>query len=527
MTLRRPARTLGTHPVRCCHGGGCVGTDLGRELLSLSAGLRPANVTPPIGGEVSAAAPEAPESAGRPNTGPDADRGALRRGSLRFLDERMERRYQRKAGAESLAGYRVTTGTAAVMWLLATLVIPTGTPIPLDRAMLVCCLMALLNSAAFLVSDWADTLDRQHSIVSVLTTANGLIIIWLASTGGVLPGYGISAVMLLFAFGFVARTGFIFAAWRTAVIVVGFVVAAIFYPGQGNLLVDTFIFGAAVIGTLLALRLLEQSRRRVFYQDTVITEQADALRLERDRADALLLNVLPGSISSRLLAGERTIADEYPAVTVLFADIVGFTPLAARLPAREVVEILGRLFARFDELVAARGLEKIKTIGDAYMVAGGLPQPLPDHAARVVDLGLAMIEVAAQEGGRLADLRLRVGVHSGPVVGGVIGHRKFAFDIWGETVNIASRLESQGVSGRVRVSAATWREVRDLFDAESHGPIYLRGYGPLDAYTIAGRRRAGSQNPRGGPVRVRQNAVTSLERTPRAASTPLAKPAGV
>ena len=317
---------------------------------------------------------------------------------------------------------------------------------------------------------------------------NGLVILWLASAGGVLPGYGISAVMLLFVFGFVARTAFIFASMRTAVIVVGFVVAAVLYAGRSSLLVDAFIFGAAVIGSLLALRLLEQSRRRVFYQDIVITRQADALRLEKDRADALLLNVLPGSISSRLLAGERTIADEFPSVTVLFADIVGFTPLTGHLPADELVGMLGRLFARFDELVAARGLEKIKTIGDAYMAAGGLPEPIDDHAARVVDLGLAMLDVAAQESDRIADLRLRVGVHSGPVIGGVIGHRKFAFDIWGETVNIASRLESHGIPGRVQVSAETWRIVEDMFDAEPRGPIDLRGYGPVETYIVVGRR---------------------------------------
>jgi class 3 adenylate cyclase len=448
----------------------------------------------------------------------DADRGALRRGSLRFLNDKLERDYQRQGGAESLTGFFITTGAAAVMWLLAAVVIPTGTPIPMDRAIAVCPAMALLNWAAFLLSARADTLDRQHSIVSFLTSVNGLVILWLASTGGVLPGYGISAIMLLFAFGFVARTGFIFAAWRSAVIVVGFVIAAILYPGRGSLLVDAFIFGAAVIGTLLALRLLEQSRRRVFYQDIVITQQADALRLEKDRADALLLNVLPGSISSRLLAGERTIADGYPAVTVLFADIVGFTPLAARLPADEVVGMLGRLFARFDELVAARGLEKIKTIGDAYMAAGGLPEPLDDHAARVVDLGLAMIDVATQEG-----LRLRVGVHSGPVIGGVIGHRKFAFDIWGETVNIASRLESRGIRGRVHVSAATWRNVANLFDAEPRGPIHLRGYGPMEAYTIVRRRSRESEDPPGGLAGLRSRTpADSLERTQRAAISPRA-----
>ena len=463
--------------------------------MSLSFGLRSRYVPDATHIEVSGRAPEASKLVDRRTTALEADRGALQRGSLRFLDGGLERRYQRHGGAESLTGFRITTGAAAVVWLFAAVVIPAGTPISPERAIAVCLAMGLLNCAAFLLSARADTLDRQHSIVSFLTSVNGLVILWLASTGGVLPGYGISAIMLLFAFGFVSRTGFVFAAWRTAVIVVGFVIAALLYPGPGSLLVDAFIFGAAVIGTLVALRLLEQSRRRVFYQDIVITQQADALRLEKDRADALLLNVLPGAISSRLLDGERTIADEYPAVTVLFADIVGFTQLAARLPADEVVGLLGRLFARFDELVAARGLEKIKTIGDAYMAAGGLPEPIDDHAARVVDLGLAMIGVAAEEGNGVADLRIRIGVHSGPVIGGVIGHRKFTFDIWGETVNIASRLESQGIPGRVHVSEATWRQVKDRFDGERRGPIDLRGYGPMETHTIVDRRdRAGEDS---------------------------------
>jgi adenylate cyclase len=436
-------------------------------------------------------------SARRPTTAPVDEDGALRRGSLRFMDEGLEREYQRQGGAEGLAGFRITTGTAAALWLLAALVVPNGTPIPLDRAIAVCSAMALLNVAAFLRSSKADTLDRQHGIVSLLTSANGLVILWLAATGGVLPGYGVSAVMLLFAFGAVARTGFVFAAYRSAVIVVGFAVAAILYPDPGELLVDAFIFGAAVGGSLVALRLLERSRRRVFYQDIVISRQADALRIEKDRVDALLLNVLPGSISARLLAGEHTIADEYPAVSVLFADIVGFTPMAARLPAEQVVGMLDRLFARFDELVAERGLEKIKTIGDAYMAAGGVPDRLDDHAARIVDLGLAMIEAARQVGGTIADLELRVGVHSGPVIGGVIGDRKLAFDIWGETVNIASRLESTGIPGRVQVSPLTLTNVEHVFDAEPRGPVDLPGHGPMATHLIVGRRSDRSAGSRG------------------------------
>jgi class 3 adenylate cyclase len=471
------------------HGGDPIAPTTQRHhSLRIPIGSWPGRAAHPSPGETSAHARGTSRPTDRPTTDLDVDRGALRRGSLRFSDDALERDYQHHGGAESLTGFRITTAAAAVMWLFAAVVIPSGTPIPLDRAFPVCSALALMNWAAFLFSARAETLDRQHSIVSALTSVNGLVILWLASTGGVLPGYGISALMLMFAFGFVARTGFIFAAWRSAVIVVGFVIAAAWYPVRDSLVVDAFIFGAAVIGTLMALRLLEGSRRRVFYQDIVINRQAAALRHEKERADALLLNVLPGSISARLLAGERTIADAYPAVTVLFADIVGFTPLAARLPADQVVGLLGRLFARFDELVAERGLEKIKTIGDAYMVAGGLPEPLADHAARVVDLGLAMLDVAAREGDGIADLRLRIGVHTGPVIGGVIGHRKFAFDIWGQTVNIASRLESHGIRGRVNVSAATWRTVEGLFDAERRGSIHLRGHGPLETYTITGHR---------------------------------------
>jgi class 3 adenylate cyclase len=455
--------------------------------VTIPARLWPRNIGHPGRDELSAT--ERGASQPDPSTTEvDVHRGDLRRGSLRFLDDTVERLYQRQEGAESRTGFRISTGTAAVLWLLAVVVIPSGTPIAPERVIPLCLAMAVLNLAAFLLAGWADTLDRQHLIMSVLTSVNGLVILWVASAAGVLPGYGISALMLLFAFGFVTRTGFVFAAGRTAVIVAGFVVAASLYRGPGNLLVDAFIFAAAVIGTLLALRLLEQSRRRVFYQDTVITQQAGALRLEKDRADELLLNVLPGSIASRLLAGERTIADEFPSVTVLFADIVGFTPLTGRLPANQVVGMLDRLFARFDELVAARGLEKIKTIGDAYMAAGGLPEPLDDHAARMVDLGLAMLDVAAQESDGGAELRLRIGVHSGPVIGGVIGHRKFAFDIWGETVNVASRLESQGIPGRVHVSAATWGDVKDLFDGEPCGPIQLRGYGPMETHVIVSHR---------------------------------------
>ena len=470
--------------------------------MSLSIGFGPGKIAQPGTVRVDDAAATITPVADRPLRAAEADRGALRRVSLRFRDEALERAYQRVAGEESQAGFRITTAAAATLWLLAAFVVPMGTPIPLGIVVPVSAVMALMNWSSLLFSVRTDTLDRQHSIISVLTSVNGLVVLALAFKGGVLPGYGVSAIMLLFAFGFVARTGFLFAAFRSAVLVVGFVVAAVLYQGPGSLQVDAFIFAAAVIVTLLALRRLEHSRRRVFYQDVVITEQADALKVEKGRADALLLNVLPESISTRLLAGERTIADGYPSVTVLFADIVGFTSMASRLPAQDVVLGLDRLFARFDELTAERGLEKIKTIGDAYMAAGGLTEAMNDHAARVVDLGLAMIEAAAHDGRLLGDLRLRIGVHSGPVIGGVIGHQKFAFDIWGETVNIASRLESQGIPGRLQVSTETFRQVEDVFEAEPRGPLRVRGYGLLETHLIVGRRDRDREQPAGEMSRV-------------------------
>jgi class 3 adenylate cyclase len=417
-----------------------------------------------------------------------AERGAQQPVTLRFLDDDLEQRYQLAAGAEGLAGFRMIVGASMVLWAVAAVLLPIETELPVALAVGPSLAMATASAVILLVSDWATTLDRQHALASVLTAANGLVILALASAADLLPGYGVSAVMLLFAYGFVSRTRFIFASLRSAVIAVGFLVAAALYRGPGSLLLDVFIFSAALVGTLLALRLLEQARRRVFFQEIVIGEQSAELQREKDKSDRLLLNVLPAPISARLREGEQTIADEYPSVSVLFADLVGFTPLAARLAPAGVIELLGRLFTDFDALVAERGLEKIKTIGDAYMAAGGLPEPLADHAIRVVDLGLAMLAVTARHARGGMDLGLRVGIHSGPVVGGVIGTHKFAFDIWGDTVNVASRLESQGARDRVYVSAVTRDLAGDAFEYEAVGAVPLRGHGLMETYAVLGRR---------------------------------------
>jgi class 3 adenylate cyclase len=173
---------------------------------------------------------------------------------------------------------------------------------------------------------------------------------------------------------------------------------------------------------------------------------------------------------------------------VLFADIVGFTPLAERLPASEVVSLLDQVFARWDAVAAEHGVEKIKTIGDAYMVAGGLPEPRPDHAQAIAELALAMqAEVARHTDPSGQPLAVRIGIDTGPVVAGVIGRRKFSYDLWGDTVNTASRMESTGVPGCIQVTERAWRRLRDGYRLERRGPVEVKGKGEMVTWFLVGR----------------------------------------
>ena len=210
-----------------------------------------------------------------------------------------------------------------------------------------------------------------------------------------------------------------------------------------------------------------------------------ALEVELDRSERLLLNVLPVSIAERLKAGESTLADHHDAATVLFADIVGFTPLAKSMPPADVVAILSALFSSFDALAAEAGLEKIKTIGDAYMVAAGVPTERADHAEATAELALRMQQAARQAAEeRGVDLSLRIGIHSGEVVAGVIGQAKFAYDLWGDTVNTASRMESHGAPGRIQLTAETRTLLPERFVCERRGMVDVKGRGEVETFWL-------------------------------------------
>ncbi len=215
------------------------------------------------------------------------------------------------------------------------------------------------------------------------------------------------------------------------------------------------------------------------------------LEVERERSERLLLDILPRPIAERLKRGEAVIADHFASVSVLFADIVDFTALASQQPPVETVRLLNDVFSAFDELTERHGLEKIKTIGDAYMAAGGLQTPREDHVPAMAAMALAMRDAAA--GFRRSDgapLQLRIGIHAGPVVAGVIGIRKFIYDLWGDTVNIASRMESQGIAGEIQVTAAVRERLDGTFVVDERGDVDVKGVGPLRKFLLRGHRGA-------------------------------------
>ncbi|NEP01204.1 MAG: PAS domain S-box protein [Symploca sp. SIO2E9] len=214
-----------------------------------------------------------------------------------------------------------------------------------------------------------------------------------------------------------------------------------------------------------------------------------ALHQQQEQTERLLLNILPAEIAKRLKAGADTIAENFTNVTVLFADLVGFTELSTQIAPTELVAILNSIFSQFDQFAQKYGLEKIKTIGDAYMVVGGLPLPQENHAEAIADMALEMQAAMtrfSEEMGK--EFRIRIGINTGPVVAGVIGIKKFSYDLWGDTVNVASRMESQGLPGKIQVTTATYKHLQAKYIFTQRGTIALKGKGEMTTYFLVGKR---------------------------------------
>jgi len=207
-----------------------------------------------------------------------------------------------------------------------------------------------------------------------------------------------------------------------------------------------------------------------------------------DQSERLLRNILPSEVAQRLKDQESIIADEFVSASVLFTDVVGFTPMSADMTPAQLVGMLDEVFSEIDRLVDERGLEKIKTVGDEYMVAAGVPDPRLDHAVVLCDLALAIRDMAAQRTFAGRRISFRTGINSGPVVAGIIGMKKFSYDLWGDAVNVAARMETSSDPGEIQLTEATYRLVSDVFRCDRKGAVDVKGKGAMDVWTLVERR---------------------------------------
>ncbi|MGL5059503.1 MAG: adenylate/guanylate cyclase domain-containing protein [Microcoleus sp.] len=248
----------------------------------------------------------------------------------------------------------------------------------------------------------------------------------------------------------------------------------------------------AISGLTLAIGKLRQNARqlehRVRERTAQLQEANVELSKEQEKSDRLLLNILPESIAAKLKEGHSSIAEGFAEVTILFADIVGFTVLSSQISPEELLELLNEIFSAFDDLTEKYGLEKIKTIGDAYMVVGGLPNPCINHAENIAEMALDMQqELVKFNAKHHTGVNIRIGINTGPAIAGVIGTKKFIYDLWGDAVNTASRMESHGLPGAIQVTQSTYNILRGKYLFEDRGVIHVKGKGDMNTYLLAGR----------------------------------------
>jgi len=302
--------------------------------------------------------------------------------------------------------------------------------------------------------------------------------------------YYYAGLMLVTIWGFTfIRLRFFYASIVSFVIIIGYEIVALFFQNILNspdgvfaFVNNNFFFVANIIVGMGACYFLELYNRRDFVQRRIII-------FGQQQTEQLLHNILPEEIVKILKNKQQTIADHYDNTSVLFADLVGFTPLSEILSPKELVEMLNEIFSYFDSLVEKYGLEKIKTIGDCYMVAAGVPCPRYDHAVALVELAIEICDFATkyhfQNNRRL---NFRIGIHSGSVIAGVIGLKKFSYDLWGDTVNTASRMESHGIAGKIQITDSTYELIKEKFVCESGGLLEIKGKGKMKVWHVIDRR---------------------------------------
>jgi class 3 adenylate cyclase len=404
--------------------------------------------------------------------------------TLRFRDDALEADFRAEYARSAIRPARATTILIIALYLgYVVLDIRAGTlgtvwPLRLSVVAFFCLVLALT---------WSPLFQRIHSeILAVGGVVAALGILAMMVTVGVetavayYPGIGIAMIGVFTLFRI--RFPVAFAAALVMLISYELVRRGGAYPFENEWMAAFYLVTCLLIGAFAGWN-LERYARQGFLARR-------GLEIERERSERLLLNVLPAPIAERLKTDPAPIADRFPEASILFADIVGFTSLSSGMPPEELVSLLNALFTGFDRVADRHGLEKIKTIGDAYMAVCGVPVPLPDHLERIADAAVEMRDLAAsgvRAGGRR--LAVRIGIDTGPVVAGVIGERKFIYDLWGDPVTMASRMESHGVESGIQVTARAGERLRSRYSLTERGEIEIKGRGRMATYLLGERIR--------------------------------------
>jgi class 3 adenylate cyclase len=415
----------------------------------------------------------------------------LRRVSLRFTDKAAERRFQGQYFRDNLPYIRAAHAVGIAAWAFFGLYAGQGASMRYELHVVLGYGVAIPLLAASLALTYTRWYARvwQPGIVALVVAISAVAEMHQLVSGHSPLWQGVTDLMLILAVTFtLLRLQYMYAVLAAALVIGYYTATRVLAPHSGGVAISAAeinLVAFAVIGTAAAY-VLERFARVLFLRE----RQLDR---ERERGDHLLRNILPEAIIGRLKTsdprtGTRHIAQCYPDVTVLFADLVGFTEQAASTDPEELVTALDDVFSRFDQLADRFGLEKIKTIGDAYMAAAGVPAPRPDHVAAAAAMALEGREcISALRWPSGAPVGVRIGLACGPVMAGVIGRRKFAYDIWGDTVNTASRLESSAVPGTIQVSEAVYERLSAHYLFSEPYVVPLKGKGPTRARTLTGR----------------------------------------
>lgn len=422
-------------------------------------------------------------------------------GRLAFPKE-LEEPFRDAYTRESLRTVRVGALLAAALYAAFGLLDPLTVPHIARAAWLmqygVVCPVLLLSWAATFIPYFLQRLPRllwPGIALNVLVAGGGIIVLSALTDGSDISALaysgGVLVLVVMFSYT-AARAPFLWAAGMNLVLFCGYLVSALAFQRVLDSPLGTVVFlsntsilvGINFIG-LFACYGLEYYARLDFMQRRTILK-------EQETSERLLLNILPREVADTLKKRGNPIARDYSEATLLFSDICGFTPLSSSMPPLKLLDLLNEVFSAFDEIVYRHGGEKIKTIGDCYMVTVGVPTPTTYHARIAARIALEMQDYLEQRAnqGNGKPLRMRTGLHSGPVVAGVIGHRKFIYDLWGDTVNIASRMESHSLPGRIQITRATFERIKDAFDCEYRGTVNVKGKGEMETWFVNGEHPA-------------------------------------